>query len=43
MKEYYADKAREKHDLIRQLKKIKTSSNDAELTKETIAKLMALI
>ena len=43
MKEYYADKAREKHELIRQLKKIKTSSNDAELTKETIAKLMTLI
>ena len=43
MKEYYADKARQKHELIRQLKKIKISSNDAELTKETIAKLMTLL
>ena len=43
MKEYYADKARGKHELIRQLKKIKTNTNDAELTKETIAKLMALL
>ena len=42
-KKYYADKAREKHDLIRQLKKLKTSRNDAELTKETIAKLMDLL
>lgn len=43
MKGYYADKARQKHELIRQLKKIKISSNDAELTKETIAKLMTLL
>ena len=42
-KKYYADKAREKYDLIRQLKKLKTSRNDAELTKETIAKLMDLL
>ena len=28
-KEYYAEKARQKHDLIRELKKIKTSKNDA--------------
>ena len=39
----HADKARQKHEIIRQLKKIKISSNDAELTKETIAKLMTLL
>ena len=43
VKEYYAEKARKKHELIRQLKMIKTNCNDAELTKETIAKLMTLI
>ena len=42
-KEYYADKARKKHGLIRELKKMKCSRNDAELTKETIVKLMALL
>ena len=43
-KEYYADKARKKHlNLIRELKKIKTSRNDADLAKETIAKLMAML
>jgi hypothetical protein len=39
----HADKARQKHEIIRQLKKIKISSNDDELTKETIAKLMTLL
>ena len=43
IKEYYADKAKKKHELIKQLKMIKTNCNDAELTKETIAKLMTLI
>ena len=43
MKEFYADKARNKHKLIRELRKLKTSTNQAELSKETIEKLMAML
>ena len=43
VKEFYADKARNKHKLIRELRKLKTSTNQAELSKETIEKLMAML
>ena len=40
-KRYYAEKASKKHELIRLLTKYKTGGkNEAELTKETIARLM---
>ena len=41
MKRYYAEKASKKHELIRLLKEYKSGSkNEAELTKETIARLI---
>ena len=40
-KRYYAEKASKKHELIRLLKEYKTDGkNEAELTKETITRLM---
>ena len=40
-KRYYAEKASKKHELIKLLTKYKTGGkNEAELTKETIARLM---
>ena len=41
IKRYYAEKASKKHELIRLLKEYKTDGqNEAELTKETITRLM---
>ena len=41
VKRYYAEKASKKHELIRLLKEYKTGGkNEAELTKETIARLI---
>ena len=42
-KEHYAEKASKKHQLIPLLMEYKSSKNQAELTKESIAKLMELL
>ena len=42
-KKYYAEKNRKKHNLIREIRMMKKGGSEAELTKETIARLIAMI
>ena len=42
-KKYYREKNKEKYDLIKKVREMKKGGNLAELSKETIARLIALI
>ena len=43
IKKKYSEKNQKKHNLIRELRKMKNCSNQAELSKENIARLMAML
>ena len=42
-KKWYREEARKKHNLIRELRRLKNCSNEAELSKENIARLIAML
>ena len=42
-KKYYAEKNRKKNNLIRELRMMKNCGSEAELIKETIARLMQML
>ena len=42
-KKKYAEKNRKKNNLIRELRMLKNCGSEAELTKETIARLMQML
>ena len=43
MKKYYANENKKKHDLIREVRRLKKGGTLAEMSKETIARLIAMI